>query len=259
MILPERFTRFSRHFLRIHIILLQEQSLKVTAVKTYPVQPRWLFVKVETDSGIHGWGEALGDKAHVVTEAVRSYAHHLEGEDPRKIVHHWQSMFRGAFWRGGPTLCAAISGIEIALWDILGKSLNVPVHQLLGGPTRDRIRTYTRPHGGTPTELAASAREIADRGFTAMKFCPFEKVHNLDHYSGVEEAAAKVSAVREAVGSSVDILLDFNGRVSPAMAIQMEEAMRPSHPFFIEEPVLPENLDALTRVARKFKSTVATG
>ncbi len=233
--------------------------MKIIGIKTYPVQPRWLFVKVETDSGVFGWGEALGDKALVVAEAVRSYAHHLDGEDPRKIVHHWQSMFRGAFWRGGPTLCAAISGIEIALWDILGKSLGVPVYQLLGGPTRDRIRMYTRPRGSTPEELAASAREVVSRGFSAMKFCPFERVHVVDHYSVVEEAAARVAAVRGAVGSGVDIMLDFHGRVSPAMAIAMEEAMRPYHPYFIEEPVLPENVDALARVARQFKTPVATG
>lgn len=233
--------------------------MKITRIQTYPVQPRWLFVKIETDAGIFGWGECLGDKAFVIAEAVRSYEHALIGADPRRIVHLWQSLFRGAFWRGGPTLCAAISGIEIALWDILGKSLGVPVYQLLGGATRDRIRVYTRPHGQTPEALAASAKEVVARGFTAMKFCPFEKVHLVDHYSVVEEAATRVAAVREAVGTGVDILLDFHGRVSPTMAVWMEEAMRSSHPFFIEEPVLPENVDALAEVARKSKTPIATG
>ena len=233
--------------------------MKITRITTYPVEPRWLFVKVETDTDHFGWGECLGDKAHVVAEAVRSFEHALLGEDPRKIVHHWQSMMRGAFWRGGPTLCAAISGLEIAMWDILGKSLGVPIHQLLGGPTRERIRVYTRPRGCTPIELAKSAKEVVAAGFTAMKFCPFEKVKVVDHYSVVEDAAARVAAVREAVGSGIDILLDFHGRVSPAMALQMEEAMRPYHPFFIEEPVLPENVDELARVARHFKTPIATG
>ncbi len=108
--------------------------MKITALHTLPVQPRWLFVKIETDEGITGWGECLGDKAFVIAEAVRSYEHALIGQDPRRITHHWQSLYRGAFWRGGPTLNAAISGIEIALWDILGKSLGVPVGQLLAGP-----------------------------------------------------------------------------------------------------------------------------
>lgn len=233
--------------------------MKIVSVTPLPVQPRWLFVKIETDDGIVGYGESLGDKAHVVAEAIRSYAHHLIGEDPRRITHLWQSMFRGAFWRGGPTLCAAISGIEMCLWDILGKSLGTPVWQLLGGAVRDRIRVYSRPLGNTPQELAQSARGVVARGFTAMKFCPFDQVQVIDSYRVVEEAAARVQAVREAVGTGVDILLDFHGRVGPAMAILMEEAMRPYRPMFIEEPVLPENVDALARVAAQFKTPIATG
>lgn len=233
--------------------------MRIVRVTTYPVEPRWLFLRIETDAGITGWGECLGDKAHVVAAAVHSYEGSLIGQDPGRIVHHWQSMFRGAFWRGGPTLCAAISGIEIALWDIKGRALGVPVYELLGGPTRDRIRVYSRPRGSTPDELAASAKEVVARGFSALKFCPFDRVKGVDKYSVVEEAAARVSAVREAVGSGVDILLDFHGRLSPAMAIQMEEAMRSSHPYFIEEPVLPENVDALARVAQQFKTPIATG
>ncbi len=233
--------------------------MKITKVTTFPVQPRWLFVRIETDAGIVGYGECLGDKAFVVAEAVRSYEHALIGEDARKIVHLWQSLYRGAFWRGGPILCAAISGIEMCLWDILGKSLGVPVWQLLGGAVRDRIRVYTRPTGRTPTELAESAKSVVARGYTAMKFNPFEKVHAVDHYSIVEDAAARVQAVREAVGSRIDILLDFHGRVSPTMAVWMEEAIRPYHPMFIEEPVLPENVDALVQFARQSKTPVATG
>ena len=233
--------------------------MKITRITTLPVQPRWLFVKMETDEGITGLGECLGDKAFVVAEAVKSYEHALLGQDPRRITHHWQAMYRAAFWRGGPILNAAISGLEMCLWDILGKSLNVPVYQLLGGAVRDRIRVYTRAHGVTPETLAESAKEVVSRDYSAMKFCPFEQVHLVDHYSVVEDAAARVQAVREAVGSDVDILLDFHGRVSPTMAIWMEEAMRPFHPMFIEEPVLPENVDALARLAPRFKTPIATG
>ncbi len=233
--------------------------MKITRIRTLAVQPRWLFVVVETDEGISGYGECLGDKAFVIAEAVRSYEHHIIGEDPRRITHHWQSMYRGAFWRGGPTLNAAISGLEMCLWDILGKSLNTPIWQLLGGAVRDRIRVYTRPQGSTPEELAASAKEVVSRGYTAMKFCPFNKVKIVDHYQIVEEAAARVQAVREAVGTGVDILLDFHGRVGPAMAVWMEEAIRPYHPMFIEEPVLPKNVEALVQVARQFKTPIATG
>ena len=233
--------------------------MKITKITLFPTQPRWLFVKMETDAGIVGYGECLGDKAFVVAEAVRSYEHALIGEDPRKVVHIWQNLYRGAFWRGGPILCAAISGIEMCLWDILGKSLGVPVWQLLGGAVRDRIRVYTRPTGRTPEELAESAKSVVARGYTAMKFCPFEKVHVVDHYSIVADAAARVQAVREAVGNEIDILLDFHGRVSPTMAIWLEEAIRPYHPLFIEEPVLPENVDALVQFARQSKTPVATG
>ena len=176
------------------------------------------------------------------------------------MVHHWQSMYRGTFWRSGPILGAAISGLEMAMWDILGKSLNAPVWQSCsGGAVRDRIRMYTRPHGNTPEQLAESAKTVVARGFTAMKFCPFEKVHIVDHSGLVDESAARVQAVREAVGPNVDILLDFHGRVSPTMAMWMEEAMRPFRPMFIEEPVLPENVDALVRVAQQSKTPIATG
>jgi len=236
-----------------------EDAVKIVSIETFPVQPRWLFIKIQTDGDLFGWGECLGDKAHVIAAAVKSYEHALIGEDPRKIVHHWQALYRGAFWRGGPTLCAAISGIEIALWDILGKSLNTPVYQLLGGPTRDRVRVYSRPGGSTLAELAASARSLVASGFTALKMCPFEKVRIVDHYSLVDESVARVKAVRDAVGNGVDIMLDFHGRVSPTMAIWLEEAIRPYHPFSIEEPVLPENVDELARVAKQFKTPLATG
>lgn len=233
--------------------------MKITRILTYPVEPRWLFVKVETDTDIFGWGECLGDKAYVNAEAVRSYEHALVGEDPRRIVHHWQSLYRFAFWRGGPTLCAAISGIEMALWDILGKSLNAPIYQLLGGPTRERIRVYRHFGGKTPQETASSARQMAEAGFTALKMAIHSTMHLLEHYAVVEAEVARFAAAREAVGSGVDIMIDFHGRVSPAMAVVLEEALRPYHPFFIEEPVLPENVDALAQVARQFKTPIATG
>lgn len=233
--------------------------MKITRIQTRLVQPRFVFVKMETDEGITGYGECLGDKAFVHAEAVRSYEHALIGEDPRRVIHHWQTMYRAAFWRGGPTLNAALSGLEMCCWDILGKSLGVPVWQLLGGQVRDRIRVYTHLRGSTPEAQANRAKELVAEGYSAMKFCPIDKVKSVDSYRIVEEAAARVQAVREAVGSGVDVLLDFHGRVSPAMAIPLEEAIRPFHPMFIEEPVLPENADALARVAAQFKTPIATG
>ena len=164
--------------------------MKITSIQTFPVEPRWLFLKIETDAGISGWGECLGDKAHVVAAAVHSYEQSLIGEDPGRITHLWQSLYRQAFWRGGPTLNAAISGIEIALWDLKGKALGVPIYSLLGGPTRGKVRVYPHLKGSTADELAANAKELVWAGYTAMKFCPFDKVHSLDHHSVVLDAAA---------------------------------------------------------------------
>lgn len=233
--------------------------MKITRITTLPVQPRWLFVKMETDEGIVGYGECLGDKAFVIAEAVRSYEHALIGEDPKRIMHHWQTLYRAAFWRGGPTLNAAISGIEMCLWDILGKSLGVPVWQLLGGAVRDKIRVYRHFGGNTTEEMVASAKLAVSEGYTGIKTCPFRKLKIVDHYAEVERAAERVAAVREAVGNEIDIMLDFHGRVSPTMAVWLEEALRPYHPLFIEEPVLPENTEAMAQVTKKFKTPVATG
>lgn len=233
--------------------------MQITSIRAIPVQPRWLFVKVETDEGIVGWDESLGDKASVTAEAVISFDDYLIGQDPRRVVHHWQSLYRGPFWRAGPFVGGAISGIEIAMWDILGQSLGAPIWQLLGGAVRDRIRVYARAYGDGPEARARSAKEVVGQGYTAIKFCPLRKAHLLDHYRFVEEAAAEVQAVRAAIGSGVDLLLDFHGLVGPALALQLEVTMRPYHPFFIEEPVLPENVAALARIAPQFTTPIATG
>ena len=233
--------------------------MKITHITTFAVQPRWLFVKIETDEGIVGYGECLGDKAYVIAEAVKSYEHALIGEDPRRITHLWQIMYRAPFWRGGPILNAAISGIEIALWDILGKSLGVPVWQLLGGAVRDRVRVYTHVGGKNLEELALNAKRLVSEGYTGMKFGPVDKLRHIDRLSVIESAVARVQTVREAIGTGVDFMLDFHGRVSPPMAVLLEEAFRPFHPLFIEEPVLPENPEAMAKIAPQFKTPIATG
>jgi galactonate dehydratase len=235
--------------------------MKIESITCFAVEPHYLFVKIATDERIVGWGECLGDKAAVQAAAVQSYEHYLLGADPHRIVHHWESMYRGAFWRGGPNLSAAISGIEMALWDILGKTLDVPVYQLLGGAVRERIRVYSRVQGETPEELAASAAQLVQQGFTAMKFPPlaWHPTHHVDRPQLVRDTVAKMRAVRETVGDGIDVALDFHGMASPAMSIWLEEALRPYYPFFIEEPVLPENTAALARLAPQFKTPLATG
>src|SRR5262249_15602704 len=143
--------------------------------------------------------------------------------------------------------------------DILGKSLGVPVWQLLGGSVRERIRVYRHLGGGSPEAYARNAKQIVAEGYTAAKVTPIQKVPVVDHYQIVAAAAARVQAVREAVGNGVDIMLDFHGRISPTMAVWLEEAFRPYHPMFIEEPVLPENVEAMARIAPQFKTPIATG
>jgi len=171
--------------------------MKIIDVKTIIVEPRWLFVKISTDEGIVGWGEALGDKAEKVEAAIKELSRYLIGKDPRQIEHHWQAMYRGAFWRGGPILNAAISGVEIALWDILGKHLNVPIWQLLGGKCRDKIRVYLNIGSGDENEnkevwfkygySKGWMEMIESKKINAIKFCPFGAVKQIESWENMKK------------------------------------------------------------------------
>jgi galactonate dehydratase len=234
--------------------------LKITKLETMHVSPRWLFLKMHTDEGIVGYGEPIVEgRALTVETAVRELERYLVGEDPLKIEHHWQAMYRGAFYRGGPVLTSAISGVEQAMWDILGKSLGVPVHQLLGGACREKIRMYAHVGGRTPDECAENALAMVEQGFNALKTVPFDAVRTVDTKAVVEKAAEKVKAIREAVGDGVDIGIDCHGRLSPAMAVRMARALEPYYPMFLEEPCLPENVDTMATVARSTSIPIATG
>jgi len=235
--------------------------MKITRVETILVQPRWLFLKLHTDTGLIGYGEPVVEgRAHTVREAVREVEDYLIGQDPRRIEHHWQALYRHAFYRGGPILTSAISGIEQAMWDLLGKSLGAPVWQLLGGACRERIRMYAHVQGATPEAAAEAAREKVAAGFTALKTgigrVPARQIESPEF---VEAAAARFAAMRAAVGSGVDIAVDFHGQISPALAVRLARALEPYHPMFIEEPCLPENVDALATVARSTSIPIATG
>lgn len=235
--------------------------MKITKLETILVQPRWLFLKMHTDAGIVGYGEPVVEgRALTVQQAVRELEEYLIGQDPRRIEHHWQAIYRHAFYRGGPVLTSALSGIEQAMWDILGKSLGVPVYQLLGGACRDRIRMYAHCHGATPEEAAAAAKARVEEGFNALKTgvgtCP---VRAIESPGFVERFTQRFAAMRAAVGSEVDIAVDFHGQVSPALAIRLAKALEPYHPMFIEEPCLPENVDTLVTIARSTSVPIATG
>jgi galactonate dehydratase len=235
-------------------------TLKITDMKLFHVKPRWLFLKIETDEGISGWGEPIVEgRALTVATAVEELKRYLIGQDPRKIEHHWQVMYRGTFYRGGPVLVSAISGIEQALWDIKGKFYNMPVYEMLGGRCRDKIRMYSHCGGSTPEEIAANAVRKVEAGFTSIKIGIDAPVQNIDSLRFVESQVEKLAAIRSAAGSKLDIAIDFHGRVSPAMSIRLAQAFEPYYPMFIEEPCLPENVDTMVRVAASTSIPIASG
>ena len=234
--------------------------MKVTSLTTYTVPPRWLFLKIETDDGVAGWGEPVVEgRAATVASAVEELADYVVGQDPRNIEDLWTVMYRAGFYRGGPVMMSAIAGIDQALWDIKGKALGVPVHELLGGKVRESIRTYSWIGGDRPADTAAAARAAVDRGFTAVKMNGTEELQYVDTWDKVERAIANVQAVREAVGENVGIGVDFHGRVHKPMAKVLIKELEPFKLMFIEEPVLSEHASSLLDVMRNTPTPIALG
>ncbi|MFC5450498.1 galactonate dehydratase [Paenibacillus aestuarii] len=234
--------------------------MKITKMELFKVPPRWLFLKVETDEGITGWGEPVVEgKADTVAAAVMEMSEHIIGADPMRIEDLFQVLYRGGFYRGGPILSSAISGIEQALWDIKGKFYNAPVYDLLGGACRERTRVYSWIGGDRPSDVGQAALQQVAAGFTAVKMNATEEMHYIDSISKVDEAIARIAAVREAVGKEVGIGIDFHGRVHKSMAKIIAKELEPFRPMFIEEPVLPENNEALREIARYTSCPIATG
>lgn len=234
--------------------------MKITALKTWQVPPRWLFLKIETDEGVCGWGEpVIEGRAATVEAAVHELADYLVGQDPRRIEHLWQTLYRGGFYRGGPILMSAIAGIDQALWDIKGRALGVPVHELLGGACRERMRMYAWTGGDRPGEVAAGARALVDQGFTAFKMNGSAEMAIVDSNRKIDEAVARVAEARAAVGDEVGIGIDFHGRVHRPMAKALLRELEPFRPMFVEEPVLPEHLHCLPAIAGGLSYPLATG
>ncbi|MBZ9864792.1 galactonate dehydratase [Mesorhizobium sp. CA15] len=234
--------------------------MKITALTTYIVPPRWLFLKIETDAGISGWGEPVVEgKALTVEAAVKELADYLIGKDPRLIEDHWTVMHRGGFYRGGPILMSAIAGIDQALWDIKGKALDVPVHELLGGRLRETIKVYSWIGGDRPAEVAAGARDMVARGFQALKMNGTEELQIVDSHDKIDAAIERVAMVREAVGPNIGIAVDFHGRVHRPMARILVKELEPYRLMFIEEPVLSENREALKEIAALGSTPIALG
>ena len=234
--------------------------MKITSLTTCPVAPRWLFLKVETDEGVAGWGEpVLEGRAATVAAAVDELGDHLVGKDPLRIEDHWQVLTKAGFYRGGPILSSAVSGIDQALWDIKGKVHGVPVHDLLGGPVRDRVRMYSWIAGDEPGEVGEHAAARMEQGFTAVKMNAGGRMRLLESQRQIDAAVARVAAVREVIGPDRDVAVDFHGRVSPALARELCRALEPLHPMFVEEPVLPELSHRLGEICAGTIVPIATG
>src|SRR3954454_18086429 len=234
-----------------------KENLKVTKLETILVKPRWLFLKVHTNAGIVGLGEPLTEgRALTLRTAVQEIEPSLIGKDPRAVVHHWQAIYRHAFYRGGPILTSALSGIDQALWDIKGKALGVPVYELLGGPTRRRVRFY------------AHARSVADirrgraAGFTAFKTNPMFRrrfPRPVESPSQVRAAVEHFAALRAEAGDAADVPIDFHGKVAPALAKVLIKGLEPHQPMFVEEPINCQNHDVMAEIARGTHIPIATG
>ena len=240
--------------------------MKVTDVKCFTVdcfRTNWVFVKVYTDSGIDGVGEAtLEYKEKALLGAVEHIKEYLVGKNPLNIERHYHDIYRDAYWRGGPVLMSALSAVETALWDILGKSLGVPVYQLLGGRANDKVRIYVNgwfAGAKTPEEFGMNAAEAVKRGVTAMKWDPFGKNYMNISNTELSTALERVDAVRRAVGDKIDLLIEGHGRFDVPTGIKIAKELEQFKPMFFEEPVPPDNLEALKAVRDKSPVAISAG
>lgn len=234
--------------------------MKIKTMELFKVPPRWLFLKITTDDGIVGWGEPVVEgKADTVRAAVEEMSEFLIGRNPGHIEDLWQVLYRGGFYRGGPILSSAISGIEQALWDIKGKSLGVPVYELLGGPVRDKMRVYAWIGGDKPSDVANEAKQKVAQGYSAIKMNGTAEMEWIDSPAKIEEAVERLAAVRAAVGNTIGIGVDLHGRVHKTMAKVLIKEMEPYKPMFIEEPVLAENYETIHEITKGSSVPIATG
>jgi galactonate dehydratase len=234
--------------------------MKITRLTTFIVPPRWCFLKIETDEGITGWGEpVLEGRAHTVATAVDELGDYLIGKDPALIEEHWTVLYRAGFYRGGGVHMSALAGIDQALWDIKGKALGVPVHALLGGQLRDRIRVYSWIGGDRPSDTANMARDCGSRGFSAVKMNATEEMQFVDTHAKIDAVLERVQAIRDAMGPDFGIGVDFHGRVHRPMAKVIAKELEPYRLMFIEEPVLSEHAEALKEIANHCSTPIALG
>jgi len=225
--------------------------MKITALRTFLVGPRWLFLKVETDAGLSGWGEpVLEGHAETLATKISELADFVVGLDPRRIEDIWQMLYRNGCYRGGPVLMSAISGLDMALWDIKGRALGVPIHELLGGPVRQTIRSYCWIGGDRPENLIEGALALRDKGFDAVKFNICEELQIVDTYAKIDTIVKRLFALREAVGATMDLAFDFHGRVHLPMARVLLKELEPLRPIFVEDAVVSAMVESMADLAR---------
>lgn len=234
--------------------------MKIVDYELFQVPPRWLFLKITTDEGIVGWGEpVIEGKAQTVGAAVDEFMQQLIGKNPLNIEDHWNMMYRSSFYRGGPILMSAVSGIDQALWDIKGKYYNAPVHELLGGACRESMKVYSWIGGDRPQDTANAAKKAFENGFEAIKMNAIEELQYIDSYDKIESVVQRVAGIREAVGNQLGIGIDFHGRVHKPMAKVLAKELEPYNPMFIEEPVLSENIEAVREISQTTTIPIALG
>jgi galactonate dehydratase len=237
-----------------------QKSLIIDRFELFKVPPRWLFLKLTTRDGFTGWGEpVIEGRADTVAAAVKELSYAFIGRSANDIEDVWQVLYRAGFYRGGPVLTSAISGIEQAMWDIKGKAYGLPVYEFLGGACRKHMPVYCWIGGDRPTQVAAQAQEKFQNGYRAVKMNATAELGWLDSFQRVEETVARVQAIREVLGDRIGIAVDFHGRVHKSMARVLMKELEPYHLMFIEEPVLCENEEAFLQLRRHCTVPVAAG
>ena len=234
--------------------------MKIRSIELFKVPPRWLFLKMTTESGLVGWGEPVVEgRADTVAACVREMSEALIGKSAEEIEDTFQMLYRTGFYRGGPVLTSALSGIEQAMWDIKGKAHGMSVYQMLGGKCRDRIQVYRWIGGDHPRDTAAAAKEALSQGYHAVKMNGTEELKWIDDHKKLDETVDRVAAIREAVGDQLGIAVDFHGRVHKTMARLLMKKLEEYDLMFVEEPVLTENEDEFLEFSRTVNIPIATG
>ncbi|RDI70144.1 galactonate dehydratase [Halopelagius longus] len=235
--------------------------MQITDYELYAVPPRWLLLKLETDDGTVGWGEPivqgrLETVRSAVTELVEGY---LLGADPLRTEYHWRKLYQGGYFRGGPVLMSALSGIDQALWDLKGRHYGAPVHELLGGHVRDRMLVHQWIGGSSCAGIAESASEYVEEGFRALKLNLVGEFRPLETQRVADRAIERIAAVRDAVGEDVFLGVDFHGRVSKPMTADLLRRLEPFDPMFVDQPLSPEHDDSFAELAARTSVPVSTG